>query len=85
MLLSALVSAFVWNSLHSYVHYLEVGSYCSTGISLDKIGTNNAYIQWALNNHRAHHYFKGAEKGNFNVVYPGADYFFGTYNVIPPK
>jgi hypothetical protein len=77
-----------WNTLHSYVHYFEVNTICTDtfyGIPKEYINENNIYVKWSLENHRAHHYYKGEQKGNWNVVYPGADYIMGTHNILPPR
>jgi hypothetical protein len=74
----------IWNTLHSYVHYFDVNSVCEiSGIPKEYVNENNFYVKWSLNNHRAHHYFKNDEKGNWNVVYPGADYIMGTHHSMP--
>ena len=41
---------------------------------------DNWYIKWVIKNHTKHHKVKGDKKGNFNIIYPGADYLLGTYN-----
>lgn len=76
----------VWNTLHSYIHYFEVNDVCKNtiyGIPSKYINEENFYVKWSLDNHRAHHYFKHEEKGNWNVVFPGADYIMGTHNKMP--
>jgi hypothetical protein len=76
----------VWNTLHSYVHYFDVNTICKNtiyGIPKEYINEDNFYVKWSLDNHRAHHYFKKEEKGNWNVVFPGADYIMGTHNTMP--
>jgi len=76
----------VWNTLHSYIHYFEVNDTCKNtiyGIPSKYINEENFYVKWSLDNHRAHHYFKHEEKGNWNVVFPGADYIMGTHNKMP--
>ena len=76
----------VWNTLHSYIHKLEVNRICKNavyGVTKEYINEENPYVKWSLENHKAHHYFKGDEKGNWNVVFPGPDYILGTHNTIP--
>ena len=38
---------------------------------------NTSYIKWLITNHQAHHKYTNS---NFNIVFPGADYLFNTYN-----
>ena len=76
----------VWNTLHSYIHKLEVNQICKNavyGVPKEHVNEENPYVKWSLENHKAHHYFKGDEKGNWNVVFPGTDYILGTHNTIP--
>jgi len=76
----------VWNTLHSYVHYFDVNTICKNavyGLPKEYINEKNIYVKWSLDNHRAHHYFKDDKKGNWNVVFPGADYILGSHNTIP--
>ena len=40
----------------------------------------NVYFNWANKNHIYHHLQKGDRKGNYNIILPGADILFGTYN-----
>jgi len=78
----------VWNSLHSYVHYFDVNTICKNaiiGIPKEYINEKNIYVKWSLDNHRAHHFYKNEQKGNWNIVFPGADYILGTYNTLPNK
>jgi hypothetical protein len=69
----------IWNTLHPYVHHLNAYDICNfpKGITSSFINENNIYIKWVVDNHKSHHY---NSKGNFNIVFPGADYLFGTYN-----
>jgi hypothetical protein len=80
------IALIIWNTLHSYIHYFEVNEVCKNtiyGIPSKYINEENFYVKWSLDNHRAHHYFKHEEKGNWNVVFPGADYIMGTHNKMP--
>ena len=43
----------------------------------DTSNENNIFSCWIVNNHKAHHY---NPRGNFNIIFPGADFIFGTYN-----
>jgi hypothetical protein len=60
----------VWNTYHSHIHGVDP-SLCFFGIS-KKIPI---YSDWIIDNHQTHHDFPS---GNFNIVFPGADYLFGT-------
>ena len=76
----------MWNSLHSYVHNIDVYKICDNSvlnISKPYVNENNIYINWIIKNHQAHHYYKDKEKGNYNILFPGADYILGTHKTIP--
>ena len=76
----------IWNTMHCYVHYFDVNKICKNtiyGLPKEYINENNIYVNWSLENHKAHHYYKGEEKGNWNVVLPGADFILGTHNTLP--
>lgn len=75
-----IINILVWNTFHSYIHGMDAYDICySKGIPAKYIDENNFYINWIVNNHRAHHM---NSRGNFNIVFPGADFWFGTYNQI---
>lgn len=77
----ALFHVLVWNSVHSYMHNEDASKRCKLYINRDKIKQmqNDRYIKWVIRNHVTHHVRKGNNKGNYNIVFPGADYIFGTY------
>ena len=80
-----IIHAIIWNSYHSYIHSFNVNNICDIyGISKEHINENNIYSKWSIQNHKAHHYYKNDEKGNYNVVFPGADFILGTHNILPP-
>lgn len=82
--LFTLVEIVLWNTLHSYIHHVRYDfSPCFLRNHEIPIPIHNPYIRWVISNHRAHHFFKGTDKGNFNVVFPGADFIMGTHNQIP--
>ena len=86
VLLFALYAALAWNTIHSYIHHSDVKMCKIGGLFQGPVNKQNPYMKWAVNNHQAHHYFKGNEKGNYNVVFPGTDFLFGTHKVMPePK
>lgn len=72
---------FIWNTIHSHVHGFDASIICSPkGISKKNmiLLENNIIIDWFIKNHQKHHDNKDT---NFNIVFPGADYLFGTRNV----
>lgn len=79
---------FVWNTMHPALHG-RCGSAQNaflarpydTAVWLHK---NFPYFRWVVHNHVAHHAHKGVNKGNYNVVWPGADFLMGTYNAPIP-
>jgi len=76
----------MWNSIYSYVHNIDVYKICDNSvlnISKPYVNENNIYINWIIKNHQAHHYYKDKEKGNYNILFPGADYILGTYKTMP--
>ena len=42
------------------------------GVPRKYINEDNVYVKWVVNNHRAHH---DNSNGNYNIVFPGADFF----------
>ncbi len=58
---------FMWNYLHPRFHKIKQ---CK----------KNIIFNYLYNNHKNHHLQKGKRKGNFNIIFIGADYLFGTYN-----
>lgn len=71
-----------WNTIHPLTHG-QTQSICGKLVLQNPTLIQNPLFAWLQRNHRAHHYFKGTEKGNYNVTLPGADFLFGTYRVIP--
>lgn len=71
---------FIWNTFHAYIHNMDAYKICSpSGLPRYYIKENNMYSSWLINNHKCHH---TNSKGNFNIVFPGADFIFGTHNNI---
>jgi len=72
-----------WNSMHAMMHgrcgYTE-GQPLALPYGFAKWLTNFWYFSWVVRNHTLHHENKGEGKGNFNIVWPGADFFLGTYH-----
>ena len=44
---------------------------------------NNLYVKWVIDNHILHHVRKEHRKGNYNIIFPGADFVLGTYHTKP--
>ena len=66
----------VWNTYHAYIHGSDAFTLCYLkGIPREYVPTVNWYSSWIIDNHKKHHLFPA---GNFNIVFPGADYLFGT-------
>ena len=73
---------FGWNSIHSYIHHNDASKVCKMfGLSKRKVGQmkDNWYVKWVINNHILHHIRKEHRKGNYNIIFPGADLILGTY------
>lgn len=67
----------VWNTYHAYIHGLDAYTICFIkGIPRKYVPIENIYADWVIQNHRTHHRFPS---GNYNIVFPGADYLFFTY------
>ena len=80
----ALYTNITWNTIHPLVHG-ESPAKCGNFVLKHPAVIRNPLFAWLQENHRAHHHFKGAEKGNYNVTLPGADFLFGTYRVRPTR
>jgi hypothetical protein len=71
---------FIWNTYHSYIHGLDSYTICFLkGIPRKYVPIANIYADWIIKNHQIHHKFP---TGNFNIVFPGADYLFLTYDPL---
>jgi len=66
-----------WNTLHTDLHFekMDVGIMDGPGI------LPIAYPRIFYTNHILHHNVKGKSKGNFNIIFIGADHLLGTYNM----
>ena len=73
------INILVWNTYHSLV---DPETICQPYTYLSKTQQNQLmntpYIQWLIATHQEHH--NHTNNRNFNIVFPGADYLFGTYN-----
>lgn len=63
----------LWNKIHSKIHKWK-NHYNKNGIF-----ENNFYYKFLEKYHMIHHYNKGNNKCNYNIVLPGIDYIMGTY------
>ncbi len=73
------------NSFHAYVHgwdcpESEFGEPCLSNKTFKKLLKWLPCLKFLIENHRTHHETKTS---NFSVVFPGADFIFGTY--VPPR
>ena len=68
----------VWNICHPIAHDFK-SSHCSWSCYSSSCYSSSlrscSYVKWSIANHKAHHINPNC---NYNVVYPGADYLFGT-------
>lgn len=82
LLLSAIVTLiweYIWNKTHATMHKYEGGYSIKDGPYenvIDATFLKNAL----LTNHAMHHLQKGDKKGNYNVIFLGADEWFGLNN-----
>lgn len=66
-----------WNTYHSFIHGFDAFTLCGLkGIPRKYVPTQNIYSKWVIENHQTHHMYP---TGNFNIVFPGADFIFMTY------
>jgi hypothetical protein len=74
--LFGLIFGLIWNGLHARMHKKNPNTDMAIGPPGLHIQSNLLY-----NNHEIHHAIKGEDKGNYNVIYLGADELFGTNNI----
>ena len=76
------INIIVWNTFHSLVHKVDPKTICQPYTYLSETQQiqfmNTSYIKWLIANHETHH---KTNNSNFNIVFPGADYLFETYNL----
>lgn len=77
---SGLVFGVVWNSTHPDMH--DYAGPFPAGMPPRVRGLGGRLL---TSNHVAHHQVKGERKGNYNVVYLGADELFGTNRLKSQK
>ena len=69
------INIVVWNTYHAHVHGFDASIICNPhGFKIDE---TNAISKWYIQNHQTHHAKKNT---NYNIVFPGADFIFGTYS-----
>ena len=84
VLIILLFAVLIWNTYHPIIHGLDGRKVCGIySFPSEQINKNSEYTNFIINNHKAHHYYKNDEKGNYNITLPFADFLFGSYNVIP--
>ena len=67
--LTSLFYKVMWDKLHYAFHQInDIGKY-----------KDNFIFKWLYNNHKVHHLIKGENKGNYNIIFPGADHILGLY------
>jgi len=72
LFVSTLIGIFyqkLWDFLHYSFHQEK---------KIDKY-IKNPIFYWLFHNHSMHHLVKGKHKGNYNIIFPGGDFIFGTY------
>ena len=77
----AIAYTIAWNTLHPMFHAAEGDPMPGLGLpGIDALRRFNFATRWLFRNHTLHHLIKGDRKGNYNIIIPGADHLFGTYN-----
>lgn len=76
----ALIFAGVWNSIHPSMHEHELQIPITTGAPSIRLELDPENIYYK--NHQYHHQIKGEKKGNYNVVFLGADELLNTNRII---
>ena len=73
---------YIWNKTHSQMHSYE-GEYSIMEGPYENIFDLTFIKNMLFKNHLMHHLQKGDKKGNYNVIFLGADEWFGLNNKIP--
>lgn len=79
MILFTLVFGIVWNGSHPQTHSVQN---ISMPITEGPVWKSMPYPNIIETNHEMHHRIKGKDKGNFNVVFLGADELFNSNNLF---
>ena len=72
----------LWNTLHPVFHDIDLDIPIKEGFPIFNFlkRKHNPIVIWLYKNHTLHHVIKGKNKGNYNIILPGADFILGTYN-----
>ena len=71
----ALFHTLYWQTLHGDIH--EYYTDPQSGLKrANFLSMESPYTRWVVENHVGHHVLRG--KGNYNIVFPGPDYLWGT-------
>lgn len=81
-ILLCIYAKITWDTIHPILHGESPKKCGKLLIIQNPKFINNRFYKWLMNNHKAHHTHKGKAKGNYNITLPGADFIFGTYNII---
>lgn len=76
-----LIYFMLWNTIHPEMHFIVDKISWKKGIPSQKeyFNFDNCIYKWLLKNHTLHHLQKN-NKRNFNIILPGFDIIFDTYN-----
>ena len=75
----ATIYSFLWNNMHLDMHQVDHCIPLSRGVpNRPGMFRKGAVYAWLWKYHAVHHLQKGS-KGNFNIILPGCDNIFGTY------
>lgn len=77
VLITLVIFGLVWNNMHPRMHDIKLEILLKDAPS----DVNLNYTRLLYDNHKMHHIIKGKNKGNFNVVFLGADELFMSNNL----
>jgi hypothetical protein len=71
---------FLWNNLHTDMHDVNMKIPLKEGMPhYPGLMSKGLIYNWLWKNHALHHLQKEG-KGNYNIIFPGADFLFCSYN-----
>jgi len=77
----SLLYTILWNNIHVDMHGVKGTIRINDGVpNKNGLLSRGPLYRFLWKYHAVHHLQKGDEKGNYNIVLPGMDYIFGTYN-----
>lgn len=77
----SLIYCFLWNNLHVDMHGVKDSIDFKNGVPNSRGALSKGPLyNYLWKYHAIHHFQKGNAKGNFNIVLPGFDFLFGTFN-----